>query len=95
MSAGALPAEKSDDEVRPAAGPTYWCDMMTTAFVKKPALLVGDLVTFEPPHERAGMLGRIELLSIASGSTLADVRVIETGELYMDVSGREITRHER
>lgn len=59
-------------------------------FVKKPALLCGDLVRFDDHTTLAGQYGRIEALALAGG-TVADVR-LDNGELIFDVSGQDITR---
>lgn len=60
-------------------------------FVKKPALLCGDLVRFDIGSMHAGRLGVVEALALCGG-TVADVRMCDTGELLHDVDGQDITR---
>lgn len=60
-------------------------------FVKKPALLCGDLVRFDVGSMHAERLGIVEALALCGG-TVADVRMCDTGELLLDVDGQDITR---
>lgn len=63
----------------------------TKPFVKKPALLCGDLVQFDEGTDRAGRFAVVEALALG-GCTLADVRMCDTNEFVQDVPGQDITR---